>query len=485
MPDAQPLEPGDPVRLGAHRITGRIGEGGQGLVYLGESDSGDLVAIKLLHARLGQDPVARDDFARELEVAKRVARFCTAQVLDFGMSGSRPYIVSEYVPGPSLQQLVTTEGPRRDSALERLAIGMATALVALHHAGIVHRDLKPQNVLIGPDGPRVIDFGIARALAGTSTMTSKVVGTPAYMAPEQLSAGELGLALDVFAWASTVAFAATGRPPFGNDAIPAIINRILNLDPLLDGIEAPLRDLLAECLSKDPRRRPSAQQILDRLVRGRGGAPHAPQSHAAPLPGGAGGDDALRLPSRTGEAGASGRETTPGAADGAPAPGAPKRRRGTRAMVVSVSVAAVVVGGIALRTALVPTGGASASRTGSPQASQVSATTTELPEKPAGHTTPRPTVVEPSTGDPSPTPSPARLVEVGPGNFTAYCVSLGWEWVEYRETPKPGAYCVIRKGDKTMYLSQSRRDAGCRWRYKQPGVFHRFKNKSNYCYRYR
>ncbi|WP_214412208.1 protein kinase domain-containing protein [Sphaerisporangium fuscum] len=140
MPQAQPLETGDPARLGAYRITGRIGEGGQGVVYLGEADSGGFVAAKLFHARLGQDPVFRDGFMRELDVAKRVARFCTAQVLDSGMEGNRPYMVSEYVEGPSLQQVVSSEGPRGGSALERLAIGTATALVALHDAGVVHRD---------------------------------------------------------------------------------------------------------------------------------------------------------------------------------------------------------------------------------------------------------------------------------------------------------------------------------------------------------
>ncbi|SNS01555.1 Serine/threonine protein kinase [Streptosporangium subroseum] len=538
MPDAQPLEPSDPVRLGAHRIIGRIGEGGQGLVYLGEADSGGLVAIKLFHARLGQDPAARDDFVRELEVAKRVARFCTAQVLDFDMSGNRPYIVSEYVPGPSLQQVVIAEGPRSGSVLERLAIGTSVALVALHDAGIVHRDFKPQNVLIGPDGPRVIDFGISRALAGTSTVTSQVVGTPAYMAPEQLTAGELGLALDVFAWASTIAFAATGRPPFGNDAIPAIINRILNQEPDLDGIEAPLLDLLVECLSKDPAQRPSAQQILDRLVRGRGHAPEVssqdPRAQAALRPAVPGGSDAPRLPARAGGTGPSDRTTAPGDA----APNAPEKRRGTR--VAAVTAAVVVAGLVGVGVAMLPGEDPSALRLGEPQTSQASAAATGLPaegadhgsvspigtatirtsspptpatspppapkassrpktkpavaettRRPRGSATSEPTQVEPTTGDPSPSrqpsskPSAARLVELGPGHFTDYCVTLGWEWVEYRETPKPGAYCVKRKGDQTMYLAQSQRDAGCRWRFNQPRALHRFKGKSNYCYIYR
>ncbi|MEN3539610.1 serine/threonine-protein kinase [Microbispora sp. ZYX-F-249] len=525
----QPLEPSDPVRLGSYRITGRIGEGGQGVVYLGEAESGDLVAVKLFHARLGRDAAARADFTREAELARRVARFCTAQVLESGMDGGRPFIVSEYVEGPPLNQVVAARGPLSGGALERLAIGTATALVALHDAGVVHRDFKPQNVLIGSDGPRVIDFGIARALAATSTVTSQVVGTPAYMAPEQLAAGELGFALDVFAWASTIAFAATGRPPFGADAIPAIINRILNQEPGLEGIEAPLRDLLAACLAKDPGRRPTAREILDRLVRPR----HEARSAAAApdagfVPAASGAPSAPAVPAASGAPGPpSGPVTVPGGG----------RRRRVRAVIaVLVAVAATVAAAVALLPSLpwspagtrapeteraaaagtapaasADTGGGSspsgapspaASRSASPASShrpRVSRSTarpdTTRPALTRTVTT-RPTVRHSKTTVPVPADSPAakparpsptpvkRVVELGPGHFTEYCVSIGWEWVEYRETPTPGAYCVKRKGD-TMYLTQSRRDAGCRWRFHDPAAFHRFKDKSNYCYAYR
>ncbi|WP_205826436.1 serine/threonine protein kinase [Microbispora catharanthi] len=561
----QPLEPSDPARLGSYRITGRIGEGGQGVVYLGEAESGDLVAVKLFHARLGRDAAARADFTREAELARRVARFCTAQVLESGMDGGRPYIVSEYVEGPPLNQVVAARGPLSGGALERLAIGTATALVALHDAGVLHRDFKPQNVLIGPDGPRVIDFGIARALAATSTMTSQVVGTPAYMAPEQLAAGELGFALDVFAWASTITFAATGRPPFGADAIPAIINRILNQEPDLEGIEAPLRDLLAACLAKDPGRRPTAREIVDRLVRPRHdaqaapavpappGVPAAPPVSAAPAAPAAPAVSAVpHGPAESPSAGSPAPGTSP---PGPPGPAGPShsssgasgpvtvpgggRRRRVRAAVAAavVAVAATAAAAVALlpsvhlpflaagssateRAAAVGTapassadtaGGSSPSGAPSPTAASRSASpasshrprvsrSTVRPDTtrpaPTRTVTARPTVRHSKTTVPIPADSPAakpanpsptpvkRVVELGPGHFTEYCVSLGWEWVEYRETPTPGAYCVKRKGD-TMYLTQSRRDAGCRWRYPDPKAFHRFKNKSNYCYTYR
>ncbi|WP_433498073.1 serine/threonine protein kinase [Sphaerimonospora sp. CA-214678] len=495
MPAPRPPEPGDPTRLGPYRITGRIGEGGQGAVYLGEAQAGRPVAVKWFHARFDPETAAHDDFTRELEVAKRVARFCTAQVLDFGIAGDRPYIVSEYVPGPSLKQVVDTEGPRSGSALERLAVATATALIALHDAGIVHRDFKPHNVLLGPDGPRVIDFGIARALVGNSMTTSQVVGTPAYMAPEQLTAGSLGLALDVFAWASTMAFAASGRPPFGNDEIPAVITRILNEEPRLDGIEQPLRDLLGDCLAKDPLRRPSAREILDRLV-GTAGSSPAPSSPAS-APSSAPPPDPPVGPT-----------TEPGSV------ALQSRNRGRRVAVISAT-GAVAVTGVALAVALLPGGGVTPSRPAGAEVPvrtpAVSAAVTEpaaptemetgtpvTTPSPRARATGRPVAKQTAapkpttssrppapTAPPRPSPTPSQLVELGPGHFTDYCKSIGWEWVEYRETPQAGAYCVKNKDKATMYLTQSQRDAGCRWRFNDPHAFHRFKGKSNYCYAYR
>ncbi|MFI7698595.1 protein kinase [Nonomuraea sp. NPDC049480] len=281
MNQFQPLAADDPRRLGAYDIVARLGEGGQGVVYLGKSDSGEQAAVKLLHHALVADADARTRFLREVAVAQRVARFCTAPVLNADLDGSRPYIVSEYVPGPSLRELVINEGPRRGAALERLAISTATALAAIHRAGILHRDFKPANVLMGPEGPVVIDFGIARALDSPgATATGMAMGTPSYLAPEQLSGAPVSEAADVFAWGVTMVFAATGKPAFGADSIPVVMNRILNEEPELGAMEGELGELVAACLSKDPARRPTADDLVLRLT----GQP-APKSAIEPVAG--------------------------------------------------------------------------------------------------------------------------------------------------------------------------------------------------------
>lgn len=267
------LQPGDPRRLGSYEIVERLGEGGQGVVYAGVDASGNKAAIKLLRADLAGDAMARNRFVREAQAAKQVARFCTAQVLEADVAGDQPYIASEYVPGPSLYKQVTETGPITGAALDRLAIGTATALVAIHQAGIVHRDFKPHNVIMAPDGPRVIDFGIARALDTGQTNATKAIGTPSYMAPEQVAGASLTEAVDVWAWATTMVFAATGRPPFGDDTVVAVINRVMNEPPSLEGVPENLRGLISACLVKEPERRPTAQQLMMALIgSGPGGA---------------------------------------------------------------------------------------------------------------------------------------------------------------------------------------------------------------------
>ncbi|WP_431927750.1 protein kinase domain-containing protein [Nonomuraea jabiensis] len=261
-----PLLAEDPRAVGPYRLEGRLGVGGQGTVYVGRGGDGRPVAVKLLHPHLMADHREQKRFVHEVETARRVAPFCTAQILDCGFLGSRPYIVSEFVDGPSLHAAVRDNGPRGAAALQRLAINTATALMAIHEAGVVHRDFKPGNVLLGPEGPVVIDFGIARALdLSQSVVSSQAIGSPAYMAPEQISGGDVGPASDLFAWGATMVYAATGQHAFTGESIPAVLHTILHGEPDLGGLDGALRALLEECLSKVPARRPTAAQVIERL----------------------------------------------------------------------------------------------------------------------------------------------------------------------------------------------------------------------------
>ncbi|MFI7135243.1 serine/threonine-protein kinase [Nonomuraea sp. NPDC050153] len=247
-------------------MLGRLGAGGQGVVFLAVGDDGRRVAVKTL-PRIS-DEAARHRMAAELDLLRRVSGFCTAQVLDADLTADLPHIVTEYVPGPSLAELVGHEGPCRGEALERLAVATATALTAIHRAGVAHLDLTPRNVIIGPDGPRVVDFGLARAVRGP-TADALVAGTPAFIAPEQLAGHPPTTAADVFSWAATLAYAATGRPPFGDDAVPTVVYRVLQQEPDLGTpteLGGFLRTILQTCLAKDPVLRPSAQDLLYHLV---------------------------------------------------------------------------------------------------------------------------------------------------------------------------------------------------------------------------
>ncbi|RAO37682.1 Non-specific serine/threonine protein kinase [Micromonospora saelicesensis] len=256
----------DPVTAGPYRLVGRLGAGGQGVVYLGEDDAGDRVAVKMVNVDLS-DPRARSQFVKEIAAARRVAPFCTAQVLFAEVDGERPYVVSEFIEGLTLHRHVRERGPVTGNALHRLAVGTVTALAAIHSAGVVHCDLKPDNVVLGQDGPRVIDFGIARALGNTETASSRVMGTTAYMAPERFRDDAIGPPCDVFAWASTIAFAAGGRPPFGSDSLFAVMHRVLHDPPDLPAMPPVLDELIRECLAKDPADRPTAERVLVRLLR--------------------------------------------------------------------------------------------------------------------------------------------------------------------------------------------------------------------------
>jgi serine/threonine protein kinase len=265
MPDMTDLRPGDPEEIAGYRVLSRLGAGGQGVVYLADSPSGERVAIKQLRTGL-EDPRVRQQFVKEVAAARRVAPFCTARVVEALLDGPSPYVVSEYIEGLSLQQQIQRHGPMTGPALTRLAIGTATALAAIHQAGVVHRDLKPANVMLAADGPRVIDFGIARDLSTETTITSRIFGTPAYMAPEQLRAERVGPATDMFAWASVIAYAATGRAPFEAPHMMAVVHRITTGEPDLADVPIELVPVLRRCLSKEPAERPSAQQALALLL---------------------------------------------------------------------------------------------------------------------------------------------------------------------------------------------------------------------------
>lgn len=268
MTEQQPSRAGDPQRVGAYRLVALLGEGGQGAVYRGEAANGEPVAVKLLHARFSGDAKARARFAAELAHAERVAPFCTARVLDADLDGDRPYIVSEFVEGRPLSEVIAAGNLPQGPALERLAIATVTALAAIHEAGVVHRDFKPGNVIMGPDGARVIDFGIARALEATGTLSSVVVGTPAFMAPEQIMGERVGPAADIFAWGCTIACASNGVTPFRQDSIPAVMHRILHEEPDLGRLTGTLHDIVADCLAKEADRRPTARQVLLRMLGG-------------------------------------------------------------------------------------------------------------------------------------------------------------------------------------------------------------------------
>ncbi|GII47881.1 hypothetical protein Psi02_43050 [Planotetraspora silvatica] len=350
-----PLAPDDPTTLGVFRLTGRLGEGGQGVVYLGYASDGEPVAVKVI--KTGLDPAVRTRLARELDAMRSVAPFCTARVLTAVVDRSEPYIVSEYVDGPSLQQRVSDGGPLRGGELERLAVGTATALTAIHAAGIVHRDFKPGNVLLGPDGPRVVDFGIARQ-GESETITAGPIGTPAYLAPEQIAGSPASPASDVFAWGATIVFAATGHRAFGGDSVASVLHKIMTMDPDVTGVPAPLRDTVRRCLAKDPAVRPTARDLLLGLV---GSAPDPLVAGVAAADGGGHGggqdhpDDGRTQPRRpAGQAMAHpvSAEPQPGppAGPGRPGPLATEPaagRRGSRTAVITGLVALVAAVAVA------------------------------------------------------------------------------------------------------------------------------------------
>jgi len=298
-----PLQAGDPTRVGGYQLTARLGAGAMGIVFLGLADDattikvddtpgrpaprtppqtprvtgtdgapadGRLVAVKLIHGRIADAPDYRGRFRREVAAARAVAGTCTARVLAADPDAPRPWLATEYIDGPSLAEAVDLNGPLSASTVEALAVGLAEALVAIHRAGIVHRDLKPANVLVTTAGPKVIDFGMALptnpATRVDITQTGAVVGSPGYLAPEQAEGRRAGPAADVWAWALTVAFAATGRPPFGTGTAEALLFRSMTTEPDLAGVPPRLLAILRTALRRDPAGRPSTTRLLASLI---------------------------------------------------------------------------------------------------------------------------------------------------------------------------------------------------------------------------
>ncbi|PRX96035.1 serine/threonine-protein kinase [Allonocardiopsis opalescens] len=262
----QALQTGDPDRVGRYRLVGRLGSGGMGRVYLGRSPGGRTVAVKVVHPQFAADPVFRRRFAGEVAAARRVSGAFTAPVVDADHEAEFPWLVTAYVPGPALGEVVTARGPLPEASVRVLAAGLAEALVEIHRCGLIHRDLTPGNVLLADDGPRVIDFGIARAADSVQvTATGTMIGTPGFMSPEQLAGEELTPAADVFSLGAVLTYAATGEGPFGAPTLPALIARVLTAEPVLDAVPEGLRPLLAACLAREPAARPSPGRVLDLL----------------------------------------------------------------------------------------------------------------------------------------------------------------------------------------------------------------------------
>jgi predicted Ser/Thr protein kinase len=274
-----PLHDSDPRQLGGYQIIARLGAGGMGTVYLARSASGLLVAVKVIRPELSDHDEFRARFRSEVNRVRQVPPFCTAEVIDADPEHRTPYLVVEYVDGPTLADVVQRQGPLAAGSLHSVAIGVATALTAIHGAGVIHRDLKPRNVLFSLGTPKVIDFGIARALDMTSqhTGTDQIMGTVAYMAPERFDSGmqrSVSPAADIFAWGAVITFAGTGRTPFAADSPASTAARILTQPPDLSGLPRTLREIVASTLAKDPRDRPTAHELLDLLLTA--GPPDAP-----------------------------------------------------------------------------------------------------------------------------------------------------------------------------------------------------------------
>ncbi len=255
--------PGDPATIGSFAIQARLGRGAMGAVYLARSPGGRLVAVKVVRDELAGDDGFRARFAREIESARKVSGAFTAAVVDADPDADRPWLATEYLPGPTLQKAIDASGPLMPGGVRSLAGGLAEALSAIHRSGLVHRDLKPSNIVLTDNGPRVIDFGIARALEDASlTATGVVIGTPGYLSPEQITGTTIGPPSDMFALGAVLVFAASGRGPFATGNPASLLHRIVHEQPQIPPLPDPLQDLVRRCLARDPAHRPTPAEVL-------------------------------------------------------------------------------------------------------------------------------------------------------------------------------------------------------------------------------
>ncbi|MFI5620089.1 serine/threonine-protein kinase [Streptomyces sp. NPDC051567] len=256
----------DPRVVGSFRLHRRLGAGGMGVVYLGSDRRGQRVALKVIRPDLAEDQEFRSRFAREVSAARRIRGGCTARLVAADLEAERPWFATQYVPGPSLHDKVAEEGPLTAAQIAAIGAALSEGLVAVHEAGVVHRDLKPSNILLSPKGPRIIDFGIAWA-TGASTLThvGTAVGSPGFLAPEQVRGAAVTPATDVFALGATLAYAATADSPFGHGSSEVMLYRVVHEEPHLLGVPDALAPLVHACLAKDPEERPSTLQLSMRL----------------------------------------------------------------------------------------------------------------------------------------------------------------------------------------------------------------------------
>ncbi|WP_326817578.1 protein kinase [Streptomyces sp. NBC_01762] len=264
----QPLEAGEPLTIGTYRLLGRLGAGGMGRVYLGRSAGGRTVAVKVVHPHFALDEQFRARFRLEVDAARRIGAQWTAPVLDADPDAPVPWVATGYVAGPPLSGAVAEHGPLPEQSVRTLGAGLAEALAAVHGQGLIHRDVKPSNVLLALDGPRLIDFGIARAIDATASLTSTgvSVGSPGYMAPEQIRGLDISGAADMFSLGAVLAYAATGLAPFLGDSSAVLLYKVVHEEPELGEIEGELREVIAACLAKDPALRPTPSELARRLA---------------------------------------------------------------------------------------------------------------------------------------------------------------------------------------------------------------------------